>query len=130
MVHGTVFPNFSFLYGTPTIRVFHPRGPEQTEVWSWCIVDKAAPDKVKEDLRLNYLRRFSPAGTWEQDDAENWVQATKSSRGTISRRHPLNYQMGLGREEENKDLPGKAGFILNEMNQRAFYQHWAHLMAE
>ncbi|MDB5794805.1 MAG: benzene 1,2-dioxygenase [Noviherbaspirillum sp.] len=130
MVHGTVFPNFSFLYGTPTIRVFHPRGPEQTEVWSWCIVDKAAPDKVKEDLRLNYLRRFSPAGTWEQDDAENWVQATKSSRGTISRRYPLNYQMGLGREEENKDLAGKAGFIFNEMNQRAFYQHWAQLMAE
>lgn len=130
MVHGTVFPSFSFLYGTPTIRVFHPKGPQKTEVWSWCIVDKDAPDQVKEDLRMYYLRRFSPAGTWEQDDAENWVQATETSRGIISRKHPLNYQMGLGHEGDREDLVGKVGSLINEMNQRAFYQHWAEMMVK
>jgi 3-phenylpropionate/trans-cinnamate dioxygenase alpha subunit len=130
MIHGSVFPNFSFLYGTPTIRVWHPKGPGKTEVWSWCIVDKDAPDRVKEDLRLYYLRRFSPAGTWEQDDAENWVQATESSRGFVSRRSPLNYQMGLGHDQQHNQMVGKVGNLFNEMNQRDFYQHWAKLMDE
>ena len=32
---GTVFPNFSLLRGTSrTFRVWHPRGPDKTEVWS------------------------------------------------------------------------------------------------
>jgi hypothetical protein len=41
---GTVFPNFSVLRGTSrTLRVWHPRGPDKTEIWSWVVVDKAAP---------------------------------------------------------------------------------------
>ena len=39
---GTVFPNFSMLRATSrTFRVWHPRGPDQTEVWSWVYVDRA-----------------------------------------------------------------------------------------
>ena len=33
---GTMFPNFSMLISAArTFRVWHPRGPEKTEVWSW-----------------------------------------------------------------------------------------------
>ena len=43
-VVGTLFPNFSLLRaGSRTFRVWHPRGPDKTEVWSWVYVDKAAP---------------------------------------------------------------------------------------
>jgi len=127
-VHGTVFPNLSFLFGTHTIRVWHPKGPTKTEVWSWCIVDRAAPPEVKESIRLHYLRRFSPAGTWEQDDADNWIQATETSQGVGARRFPLNYQMGLGSEGPHPELPGKAGDFRSDVNQRNFYKHWAELI--
>ncbi len=129
-VHGTVFPNLSFLYGTHTIRVWHPKGPDRIEVWSWCIVDREAPPHIKEALRLHYLRRFSPGGTWEQDDAENWTQATASGRGVATRQVLLNYQMGLGHESIHEDLPGRVGPFLSDTNQRGFYQHWAELMGD
>src|SRR5437588_542190 len=51
---ATVFPNFSLLRGTSrTFRVWQPRGPGRTEVWSWVFVDKAAPPEVKEAFRLD-----------------------------------------------------------------------------
>jgi 3-phenylpropionate/trans-cinnamate dioxygenase subunit alpha len=60
---GTVFPNFSMLRGTSrTMRVWHPRGPEKTEIWSWVFVDKAAPPDVREAFRLSGVRGFSPVG--------------------------------------------------------------------
>jgi phenylpropionate dioxygenase-like ring-hydroxylating dioxygenase large terminal subunit len=127
-VHGTVFPNFSFLNVTPTIRVWHPKGPGKTEVWSWCIVDKEAPAEVKDALRIYYLRRFSPGGTWEQDDSDNWAQITETSRGLMARQIPANYQMGLRHEREQGDLPGRVGEIISDINQRNFYRHWAELL--
>jgi len=127
-VHGTVFPTFSFLYGTHTIRIWHPKGPEKIEVWAWCIVDRDASPEVKDAIRLHYLRRFNPAGTWEQDDAENWIQATQAARGVACRRVPLNYQMGLHHEDVHPDLPGRVGPFQSDINQRFFYRHWAQLM--
>ena len=39
----TVFPNVSPNFIRHMIRVWHPRGPEKTEIWSYCVVDKEAP---------------------------------------------------------------------------------------
>jgi 3-phenylpropionate/trans-cinnamate dioxygenase alpha subunit len=64
---------------------------------------------VKDYLRLSYLRRFSPGGTWEQDDAENFHQCTAASRGWVTRQFPLNFQMGLGHERPIPPLPGCRG---------------------
>ena len=51
---GTAFPNFSMLRATSrTFRVWHPRGPDRTEVWSWVYIDKAAPPHIKEAIRLS-----------------------------------------------------------------------------
>src|SRR5580704_5109181 len=78
---GTMFPNFSMLRATSrTFRVWHPRGPEKTEVWSWIYADKAAPPHVKEAIRLAGIRGFSPAGTFEQDDMDNWQECTRTCR--------------------------------------------------
>ena len=127
---GTVFPNFSLLRGTSrTFRVWQPRGPGKTEVWSYVFVDKAAPPEVKEAFRLAGVRGFSPSGTFEQDDMDNWQECTQTCRGTISRRMPVNNQMGLGHDRFDLALGGWAsnsGF--SESNHRQFYGRWAQLM--
>ena len=128
---GTVFPNFSFLRATSrTFRVWHPRGPDKIEIWSWVYVDKAAPSHVKEALRLTCVRGFSPSGTFEQDDMDNWQECTQTCRGVVSRRYPLNYTMGLGHEGFNEDLMAWASdWRMSDSNHRHFYRRWAQLMA-
>jgi phenylpropionate dioxygenase-like ring-hydroxylating dioxygenase large terminal subunit len=127
---GTVFPNFSLLRGTSrTLRVWHPRGPEKTEIWSWVFVDKAAPPEVKKAFRLSGVRGFSPSGTFEQDDMDNWQECTQTCRGVMARRMPINNQMGLGHERFDAALGAWAsdsGF--SESNHRQFYRHWAQMM--
>jgi phenylpropionate dioxygenase-like ring-hydroxylating dioxygenase large terminal subunit len=128
---GTMFPNFSMLRATSRcLRVWHPRGPEATEVWSWIYVDKAAPPEVKEAMRLAGIRGFSPSGTFEQDDMDNWQECTRTCRGPMSRRLAVNTQMGLGRERFDPELMAWASdFRMSESNHRQFYGRWARLMA-
>lgn len=128
---GTVFPNFSFNRGTAqSIRVWHPRGPDHIEIWSWVFVDKLAPANVREAVRLGSLRSFGPAGTFEQDDIDNWQECTQTARGVVSRRYQLNMQMGQGQERFDEDLKAwTSGFCVSESNQRHFYERWAQMMA-
>lgn len=128
---GTVFPNFSMLIAASrTFRVWHPRGPEKTEVWSCIFVDKAAPPEIKEALRVTSLRTFGPSGTFEQDDMDNWQECTQTGRGVVARRYQISLQMGLGHERFNEDLKAWASDSrISESNQRAFYGRWAQLMA-
>jgi phenylpropionate dioxygenase-like ring-hydroxylating dioxygenase large terminal subunit len=128
---GTVFPNFSMLRATSrTFRVWHPRGPDKIIVSSWVYTDAAAPAAVKEAMRLAGVRGFSPSGTFEQDDMDNWQECTQTCRGVVSRRVPLNTQMGLGHDHFHPDLQAWASdYRLSENNHRHFYQRWAQLMA-
>jgi 3-phenylpropionate/trans-cinnamate dioxygenase subunit alpha len=127
---GTMFPNFSMLRATSrTFRVWQPRGPDKTEVWSWVFTDKAAPPHVKEAIRLAGVRGFSPSGTFEQDDMDNWQECTRTCRGVVSRRAFLNTQMGLGHERFDQGLNAWASdFRMSESNHRRFYGRWAELM--
>ncbi len=129
-IAGTVFPNFSMLRPTSrTIRVWHPRGPDKTEVWAWIFVDKAAPPEVKKALRLAGARVFGPGGTFEQDDMDNWQGCTQTARGAVARRAFLNYEMGLGHESFNEDFGAWASdYRYSESNHRRFYRRWAKLM--
>jgi phenylpropionate dioxygenase-like ring-hydroxylating dioxygenase large terminal subunit len=130
-IAGTVFPNFSMLRPTSrTIRVWHPRGPDKTEVWAWIFVDKAAPPEVKKALRLAGARVFGPGGTFEQDDMDNWQGCTQTARGAVARRALLNYGMGLGHERFDEELGAWASdYRYSESNHRRFYRRWAQLMA-
>jgi len=127
---GTVFPNFSLLRGTSrTLRVWQPRGAEKTEIWSYVFIDKAAPPEVKKAFRLTGVRGFSPSGTFEQDDMDNWQECTKTCRGVVSRRMPVNNQMGLGHERFDQGLGGwTSDYGFSESNHRQFYRRWAELM--
>ncbi len=128
---GTVFPNFSVLRGTSrTLRVWQPRGPDKTEIWSWVVVDKAAPPEVKEAFRLSGVRGFSPGGTFEQDDMDNWQECTRTCRGVVARKVPLNNQMGRGHDHFDPALgawASETGF--SENCHRHFYRRWAELIA-
>jgi hypothetical protein len=127
---GTTFPNMSFLSRQPrSIAVWQPRGVLKTEAWRWYLVDKNAPQEVKDILRHYYMRYSGPGGLTEQDDMENWNYASEASRGVIARRYPYNYQMGMGFEGSRDDWPGQISEGISEQNQRGFYKRWAELMA-
>jgi len=128
---GTVFPNFSILHTAAihTFRVWHPRGPDQIQAWSWIYVDKAAPPEIKRTIHLTSLRSFSPAGTFEQDDMDNWQECTQTCRGVVSRRVLLNTQMGLGHDRFEPTLGAWASALpVSENNHRHFYQRWTQLI--
>jgi phenylpropionate dioxygenase-like ring-hydroxylating dioxygenase large terminal subunit len=82
--HLALFPNFAFLPGVQSIRVWHPRGPGKTEIWSWAIVDKNAPAEAKEEWRKGVITTFSPGGVFEQDDADNWQEMQRVLNGYVA----------------------------------------------
>lgn len=132
--HGTVFPNFSFLSTYHTIRVWHPRGPNEIEVWAWGLVPKGAPPEVRDEWRRSILQTFSPAGYIEQDDGVNLVEIQRILKGRRARQSRFNVAMALGHEQhsvEGFDGPGRVhDSMFAEMAARGFYGRWAELMRE
>ncbi len=126
----TIFPNFSILPGVQSVRIAHPRGATELEMWSYAFVEADAPDSVKQKLVQRYSFQFGTAGLLEQDDAENWQECTRSTRGAGAWGDVFNYQMGMGREGVHAELPGTVSPGESEQNQRAFYREWARLMDE
>jgi benzene/toluene dioxygenase alpha subunit/biphenyl 2,3-dioxygenase alpha subunit len=100
-------------------------------VWAFGLVDKAASPQEKEQARLTTLRTFSPAGTWEQDDGENWVEVQRVLRGRESRKTVLNIQMGMNEPRDlDPDYPGTISLAYSEEAARGFYGHWQRLMMD
>ena len=129
---GTVFPSFSMLRANAnSFRVWHPMGPHKTLVWEATYVDAAAPPAVKEAYRIIAVQGTGPSGTFEQDDMDNWQECTVTTKGVVSRRYPMNLQMGLGHQKFDPELESwSSGFKFSEDNQRAFYKRWSELMDE
>ena len=129
-ISGTLFPNFSMLRtASRLLRVWHPRGPDKVEIWSWACADKKAPPEVKAAIRQVGARGFGPSGTFEQDDMDNWQECTNTCRGVMSRRVPINNQMGMGHGSFSEELKAwQSDHRWTEENHRAFYQRWADLM--
>jgi phenylpropionate dioxygenase-like ring-hydroxylating dioxygenase large terminal subunit len=128
--HATVFPSMSYLPQVQTMRVWHPKGPQRMEVWSWIFVDKAAPPDVKEAFRLSTLRNFGPGAMFEQEDGENWSQCAAAGRGYVSRQRQSNLQMSMGEERIDPDFPGRVTHVYSEMNGRSFYRRWLALLTQ
>jgi phenylpropionate dioxygenase-like ring-hydroxylating dioxygenase large terminal subunit len=117
-----IFPNFSVNSGRHMIRLWHPRGPGATEMWSFCVVDRDAPAEVKDALRHHLTQTFGPAGNFEQDDINNWLHCTATARGAVARRYPQNIQAGLTNSPD-AEVGRKLGTRL-----RALYTRWAVMM--
>jgi phenylpropionate dioxygenase-like ring-hydroxylating dioxygenase large terminal subunit len=125
-----IYPNFNFVWSNHSIRVAHPRGPGRTELWSWWIVPRDAPDAVKQTLRQQYSFVLGPAGIVEQEDSEAWAQQWIGSNVDYLDDRPYFYGLGMGEEGSHPDMPGVAGRAFNEYYARAFYRRWrAELIA-
>ena len=72
-------------------------------MWWFSFVDKNASteERQKQLNRVNHV--FGPAGFLEQEDGENWSQATRQTTGLISRQIPQVLKMNLGRGEVVKE---------------------------
>ena len=127
--HMTIFPTCSFLPGINTLRVWHPRGPNEIEVWAMAVVDADAPPEVKEAWGRGTARSFSPSGLLEQDDGENWIEVQRVLRGSRSRRQPFNLQMGQGNAQTDERFPGPLSYVFSEAAARGFYTRWSRMMA-
>ncbi|AMS40128.1 aromatic ring-hydroxylating oxygenase subunit alpha [Aminobacter aminovorans] len=128
---GTIFPNMSFHGRQPrTIGVFHPISPTEMEMWRIFLVDRDAPQALKDSARHYYMRYSGPGGMTESDDLENWQYATEASAGNVARRYHYNYQMGLGFEKPVPEFPGASeNGEYSEGNARAFYRQWRKVMS-
>lgn len=93
--HLNIWPTFMVL-GNYTIRVTHPRGPEEMEIWSFAFAPKGADEKTKDSIRRDVMRTFSPAGMFEADDALNWEEMQAILRGRVARDSGFAYQMTGG----------------------------------
>ncbi|MAD38619.1 MAG: aromatic ring-hydroxylating dioxygenase subunit alpha [Tistrella sp.] len=125
----TVFPNFSFLPGQATFRVWHPKGPDRIDLYTWTLVNRNMPERIKELYRKGTMITFSPGGVFEMDDGENWEYCTKANQGWVTRHQKLHYGLGQDSGWAESSLPGHIHHgSLNDANQRQFYKRWAEFM--
>jgi len=127
----TIFPNLSFVYfpGLCSIRVWHPKSPGETELWSWALYNKDAPDLIKDGVRTQVTRMFSPTGMLEQDDLEIWSRL-ESNLMAMPPDFRLCYEFGAGEEPPERPYPGKTASLQSDTPAFEFYSRWAELLAE
>jgi phenylpropionate dioxygenase-like ring-hydroxylating dioxygenase large terminal subunit len=126
---GDIFPNVAINQANPSLRVWMPRGPSHIEVWTWVVVDKNAPQHVKDIVRTSSALGFGVSGMFEQDDMDNWIQCTASGRSLKGREQPQILKLGLGHEVRREGMPGLfAGHWVNEVPQRQVYGRWQEFM--
>ncbi|SFO28518.1 biphenyl 2,3-dioxygenase alpha subunit/dibenzofuran dioxygenase alpha subunit [Pseudonocardia ammonioxydans] len=133
-MHAGMFPNaglmgfISPLVGRHFLQ-FHPRGAQAHETWQWTMVEREAPQVVKEVAAQRVFQGQHPAGLIAPDDVENFERILEATVPDRNRTRPFHYGQQLGHETEGPaGYPGQVGPSPSEANQRAFYRHWLELM--
>jgi phenylpropionate dioxygenase-like ring-hydroxylating dioxygenase large terminal subunit len=126
-----IFPNMGSV--GRIIRVLHPQGPTETEMWSFILVDMDAPPEVKEAAVRYHEGRWGPNGLIQKDDMENWFILTQYSKGLMTRtRLRQNAQLAMSRPSldgpSTFGLPGNFAETPTDENIRRFYGHWSRVM--
>ena len=97
---------------------------------SWVLVERDAPDELREKTRLTSIRNFGISGFIEQDDAEAWQGIQKVVQGPVGRRQTSKYQAQLGINRPD-DFEGGgdvyAGFSRDDA-QWAWWKRYAEVM--
>jgi phenylpropionate dioxygenase-like ring-hydroxylating dioxygenase large terminal subunit len=126
----TIFPNLSFVYfpGLCSVRVWHPRAPGETELWSWALYNRDAPAAVKDSIRKQVTRMFSPTGMLEQDDLEVWARLTANLQ-SMPPGFRLCYEFGAGEESPPRPFPGSTASLQSDTPAFAYYRRWSEVLA-
>lgn len=132
--HPNIFPNswispIGFGGGQLCLRI--PVSPDKTQIWWFSFVEKdIAPERRSMHIWL-MNHSFGPAGFFEQEDGENWSQATAQSRGHHSRLIPQALKMNLGRGKVIKERGlARIEDTTTEHGQLWTYYSWAQWMKE
>ncbi len=127
--HPNIFPTTWATAALPQISLRIPRDPSHTEIWWFTLVDRNMPRETRDFMVTMACRIFGPAGVLEQDDGENWAQATAQTRGIASRRikHLLNMGLGRGKIIKEGGLARIEG-LTSEYGQLWTYYSWAQWM--
>ena len=129
--HPHIFPNLWFMPSCDQVSLRLPKGPSKTEIWWFIFVNDDFDAATQlETVRVS-IRGDGPAGLFELDDGENWGESTRGSKGTITKRYPLNYAMQVGRGEvtENENGPPSIASGINEHPQLWYYKSWSEWLA-
>ncbi|WP_342043295.1 aromatic ring-hydroxylating oxygenase subunit alpha [Bacillus sp. OTU2372] len=148
VIVGNCFPNLAFhspvhgseghLHNYLTLRIWRPIALDKTEIWSWLLIDKAAPEEYKKDAYKGYVASFGPSGTLEADDTEIWTRVTKASKGKIARdrnlnfNNVLNYMMGMDKIEPDQSWPGPGiayPTCFVDFASRGIHDYWLELLS-
>lgn len=128
-LNGSLFPNVSYLWGTNTFKIWQPRGPSETEVWTWAIAEKDTPEDLKRDIYNGVHGTFGTAGYWEADDNDNMESASLLPTGWQSRKLRLNAQMGIGNDTVMGEMPGVIGqAAIGETSYRGYYRFYDEIL--
>jgi nitrite reductase/ring-hydroxylating ferredoxin subunit len=128
-VGGQIMPNPATADGllrTANLGVMMPTGPGQYEQWFVSLIQKDAPDELKNMTRRGSAM-FAAIGA---DDFESWPSMTRVARGAITQEETIKYNAILG-EHRPDDWPGPAlvhrGFSKDD-NQWHFWLRYFDLM--
>jgi 3-phenylpropionate/trans-cinnamate dioxygenase alpha subunit len=127
-----MFPNAGSTVGR-MIRIMHPQGPAEAEMWSYILVDKAMPPEVKEACVRFHERRWGPNGMVQKDDMENWYVQTRYSKGFMTRwALHQNNQLGMSNPSKHGPstfgLPGMFHPQPTDENYRRFFERYSQYM--
>jgi phenylpropionate dioxygenase-like ring-hydroxylating dioxygenase large terminal subunit len=128
--HPNIFPNLWIASGGTQLCLRLPKGLDKCEMWWFTLREKGLPPQVEFMRRAFSQTSFGPAGFLEQEDGENWDQATRATRGPIARRYPLNYQMDS--EQRKMSSTNGLSYIDTNVSEHAqlwLWQSWADWMS-
>ncbi|MFP1453637.1 SRPBCC family protein [Escherichia coli] len=97
--HNNIFPTLSWLNGTATLAASGMRaGPDQVEVWAFCITDKAASDEVKAAFENSATGAFGPAGFLSRMTRRTGVKSRNCLKATAPATANCVWKWGLVRK--------------------------------
>jgi 3-phenylpropionate/trans-cinnamate dioxygenase alpha subunit len=124
--HPSIFPNTWITSAPVQLSLRIPRDATHTEIWWFTFTDRNLPPEMRAFVANISSRVFGPAGVLEQDDGENWAQATEQTRGLASRRVKHQLRMGLGHGQViHQDGLARVEGLTSEHGQLWTYRSWA-----
>lgn len=133
-MNGGLFPNLGLMgFFSPMLArqflAFHPRGAVEHEVWQWTMVEREAPQVVKDIAVQRAYQGQHMAGVVAPDDVENFERMVEAGAPKHNWQRPFHYGLQMGREDDGPSgLLGSLGPNPSEFNQRRFYRFWLEMM--